>query len=316
MRYLITGGTGFVGSYVTRRLLREGHDVVAFDFRPAGTSIEQILTPEEIARIRIVDGDVTDLPRLRQACEEARVERLIHLAYLLQVESDANPVLAVKVNCDGTANVLEVAKDLGIPRVVWASSVTVFGPPAAYPQEFVPNDAPHHPVSVYGACKSLCEYLAHHYHKKHGVDSIGLRFSLVYGVGRMRGGGQFAYELINKPALGEAGNVPFGDDVVDWLYVDDAARGVVLASQAPPAKTRAFTMGGELRPMHEVARYVRQLIPDARISLQPGTFGITWKYDTSRIAEELGFRPEWTMERGIRETINQLRQRAGLPLVG
>lgn len=316
MIYLITGGTGFIGSYVARRLLAEEHEVIAFDYQPAGTSVEQVLTPDELARMQILQGDVTDLDHLLRVCKERRVERIIHLAYLLQSDSDANPVLAVKVNCEGTTNVLEVARQLGIPRVVWASSVSVFGRAGDYPYEFLPNDAPHHPLSVYGACKSLNEFLARHYFKRHGVDSVGLRFSLVYGVGRMRGGGQFATELINKPALGEKGVVANGDDLIDWLYVDDAARGVVLASQAPQTKSRAFTMRGDLRTVREAAEYMRRLIPDADIELLPGIMGFTWKFDTTQLEQELGFRAQWSMEAGIRETANILRRRAGLPLVG
>src|SRR3990172_5973116 len=145
MIYLITGGTGFIGSYVARRLLAEGHEGVAFDYQPAGTSVEQVLTPDELAHMQILQGDVTDLTHLLRVCEERRVERIIHLAYLLQSDSDANPLLAVKVNCEGTTNVLEVARQLAIPRVVWASSVSVFGRAGDCPYQFLPHHSPHPP---------------------------------------------------------------------------------------------------------------------------------------------------------------------------
>ncbi|MDR0718433.1 MAG: NAD(P)-dependent oxidoreductase [Treponema sp.] len=316
MNYLVTGGTGFIGSYIVRRLLAEGHTVVAHHSHSSETSAQQVLTPDELSRTNVVQGDVTDLDQLIHVCKEYKVERLIHMASMLAAETTGKPPLAVKVNCVGTTNIFEAARQLNIPRVVWASSVAVFGVAADYPYEVLPNDAPHHPKSIYGACKVLCEFMANHYFSEHGVDSIGLRFPVVYGPGRIRGGGMFANEVINKPAIGEKGNVTYCDEPINWLYPDDAARCAVIASQAPRTQTRVFTMSGDLRTLDQVADITRSLIPGADITVNPKKTGKTFKFDASQLERELGFRPEWSIEAGVKETINYLRRKAGLPLVG
>lgn len=319
MNYLVTGGAGFVGSYVTRRLLEQGHRVVVFDSQPSGTSIDRVLGPEERARAQIVAGDVTDLPHLLRLCQDSAVERIVHLAYLLGPDANANPARALKVNCEGTNNLFEVARLLKIPRLVWASSIAVFGSREDYPfpYEPLPNDAPLHPTTVYGACKALNEMMAQHYYQEYGLDIIGLRFSTVYGLGRLRGRAQATtVELINKPALGEKGIVPFGDDLRDWLYVDDAARAAVLTAEVPATNSRAFIVSGDLRPVREVAAYLCRLVPGAAIELLPGSCEQSFRFDTRTTERELGFRPAWSMEAGVRDMVNTLRRQAGLSPVG
>jgi nucleoside-diphosphate-sugar epimerase len=272
--------------------------------------------PDELSQVKITQGDITDLDQLLRACEEYKVERLIHMAGMLAAESGEKIPIAVKVNCVGTANVLEVVRLLKIPRVVWASSVAVFGVAADYSYEVLPNDAPHHPQSIYGACKSLDEFVANYYFSAHGVDSIGLRFPVVYGPGRLRGGGMFANEVINKPAVGEKGEVTYCDEPINWLYPDDAARCIVMCSQAPCTKTRVFTMSGELRTLEQVANITRSLIPGADITVHPKKTGKTFNYSGEQLEKEVGFRPKWSIEAGVKATVNYLRSKAGLSPVG
>ncbi|MDR0720181.1 MAG: NAD(P)-dependent oxidoreductase [Treponema sp.] len=321
MNYLITGGTGFIGSYIAKRLLDEKHTVVAFDFQPSETSAQEVLTPDELSRVKIVQGDVSDLDQLLRVCEEYKVERLIHMAAILAAETTGMVPNATKINCVGTTNVFEVARRLNIPRVVWASSTAVFGTAKDYSYEFLPNDAPHHPLSVYGACKQFCEFIANFYFRAYGLDSIGIRFPVVYGQGRLRGGGLFANEVINKPALGQKGEVTFSPNPLNWLYPDDAARCVVMASQAPHTETRVFTLSGELRTLNQIADIVRSLIPGADITVHTEFSKLegsdmTHKFDASQVEKELGFRPEWSIEAGVKATINKLRSKAGLSPVG
>jgi nucleoside-diphosphate-sugar epimerase len=321
MNYLITGGTGFIGSYIVKRLLDETHTVVAYDYQPSETSAQEVLTAEELSRVNIINGDITDLDHLHRACEENKVERLIHMAGILAAETTGMVPSAVKINCVGTTNVFEVARLLNIPRVVWASSTAVYGAAKDYSYEFLPNDAPHHPLSVYGACKEFCEFMANFYFKAYGLDSIGLRFPVVYGQGRLRGGGLCANEVINKPALGQKGEVTFSPNPLNWLYPDDAARCVVMASRSPHTETRVFTLSGELRTLNQIADIVRVLIPGADVTVHPEFSKLegsdmTHKFDASQLEKELGFRPEWSIEDGIKETINKLRSKAGLPLIG
>ena len=313
MSYLITGGTGFVGSYISRVLARRGEKVTVYDLMPDTSVMSMIMSPEDIGSINIVRGDISDFPQLARTVEENKVTRIIHLSSMLHPASNENPALAEKVNNQGQINVLECAREFDIRKIVWASSVVVFGPPEMYPEEYLPNDAPHAPVHVYGACKSFCEFIANHYQQTWGVDHIGLRFTIVYGPGRTRGATSFVHKLMREPALGEPVTVSYSDEVIDWQYVEDIASLVIKCSKVEPTKTHIFNTKFDIRSIAEAKQYVESIIPDARITLEPGTFGIAWKLDDSLLQEEIGFTPEYTMEKGILSTINFFRKQAGLP---
>lgn len=314
MAYLVTGGFGLIGTRIVRDLVRQGEQVVIYDVLSDGPALHQLLSEEERAKIKFARGDMTDLPLIMRTVKDNNVDRIIHMASILNEAADANPLLALKVICEGTLNIFETARILGLKKVVWASTVGVFGPPEKYSVEYLPNNALHSPWGVYGACKSLNENLAVHYFNRWGVDNTALRYTRVYGTGRP-GGKAVVTELMENPAIGKPGRVPLGDDVPDWLYVDDAARATVLAARVPKTKTRAYNVGGEIRSIKEVAEYVRKLLPGADITLLPGTTGMSWKYESTVIEEELGFRPEWHVERGVREIINETRRQHGLPPV-
>ena len=310
---LVTGGTGFIGSYVVRRLLRRGDRIIAFDLVPDRNAMDLVLTPEEAASVTLVRGDIRDAAHLFRVIHENEVTDLVHLAALLIPACNENPLLAVQIMGDAFVNVLEAARTFGLRRLVWASSVAVFGSPGDHAEEYVSNDAPHHPRTVYAGLKSLEEVLAKHYHAAYGVDSIGFRFTAAYGVGRMRGVSAFATALMEKPALGQPSVVPYGDDVVDWEYVEDAASMVLRALEVDGVSTRVFNTRCDIRSVREVAEFVRRVVPDARMEIEGGTTGIVWKCDDRLIREELGFAPEWPMERGCLETMNEFRRRASLP---
>jgi UDP-glucose 4-epimerase len=313
MSYLVTGGTGFVGSYISRALVRSGEKVIAYDFMPNTTVMDMIMSPEERNTISIVQGDVSDFLQLARTVEENKVTRIIHLSSMLHPASNENPALAERINNLGQINVFECARVFDIEKIVWASSVVVFGPPSMYAEEYLLNDAPHAPTHVYGACKSHCEFLANHYHKTWGVDHIGLRFTIVYGPGRTRGATSFVHKLMIEPALGKPTVVPYGDDVIDWQYVEDIASLVIKCSKVGQTRTHIFNTKFDIRSIGEAKKYVESIIPDADITLEPGTFGIAWKLDDSLLQEEIGFIPEFSMEKGILSTINFFRKTSGLP---
>lgn len=316
MNYLITGGTGFIGSYVAKDLLASGNSVICYDYAPNYEAVQKSLTQDQLDRLKIIHGDITaDKSQLIRVCEDNGIEKIIHFAGLLAAESEVDPLLATKINCVGILNVFEAARTVGLRRVVWASSVSVYGPPDKYSYEYLPNDAPHYPSTVYGMCKVFSEYMGRHYFNKCNLDNVGLRYNTVYGIGRLRGSGVFTTELIEKPALGKEAKVPYGDDSLNWLYVEDAARATILAAEGPTTKSRAFVIGGDPRPIAEVREYVMKLLPDSQIELLPGHYGIVAKYDISAAEQELNYKPQWNMERGVKENINKLRMMHGLPTV-
>lgn len=314
MSVLITGGTGFIGAYVARELIRAGQRVVTLDNLPSNV-IHNVLDPEEIAEVRFATGDVSSLRDVALAVHDNEVDRIVHLASLLHPAADQNPPLAIQVNVQGQTTILEAARLFRIKKIVWASSVVVFGGRSSHARRILPNDAPHHPVNLYGATKSFDEFLTNHYIDEWGVDALGLRFTVVYGPGRVRGASSFVNELV-KPALGQAATVPFGDDVVDWQYVEDVADLLAKCVDLPKTRTSVFNTQFDRRSIKEVGAYVTKLIPQAQITYQPGEFGIAWELDDSTLQAEIGFEPRFSMERGLREVMEHARREAGLPPLG
>lgn len=314
MTYLVTGGTGLVGSRVVRDIVREGARVVAYDARPNVDMLRELLSEDEIVgNVVTVQGDVTDVPSLFRAIKSNNVETIIHIASLLVLDSNANPLMGLKVNCEGMLCVLEAARILELRKVVWASSNSVFGPPHMYAEKFIPNDAPHYPQNIYAATKCFNEAAAEYYFREFGVDVTGIRYMHVYGGGQRRGFfGSIVQELVLNPALGKPGRVPHSDAVLGWSYVDDPARATVMVAKTPKTRTRCYSIRGDVRPVTDVAGYVRTLLPSAEITMLPGSFtGDSVMLDTSLIEAEIGFFPSWSMERGIRETINATRRAHG-----
>ena len=319
MRYVVTGGTGFVGAHVVRDLVKAGHDITIFDLSPNLEFLEDVLG-EPPRELRIVPGDVRDLLLLLRTFREAKAERVVHLASTLGAGSELNPLRTVQVNLEGTIHAFESALAVGAEKVVWASSIAVFGPTGLRAEESIANDAYHAPVRLYGACKTFLEQLALNYRRERELDAVGLRFSIVYGYGKaltMDRGSRSAHltELIEKPALGEPAAVPHGDDVQNLLYVEDAARAVVLASQALGTASPGLNVGGEDVLLRDAAAIVQELLPDAQIEVLPGVRDGSAGYELETTAKEIGYEPAFSLREGLRRNINALRAKAGLPQI-
>jgi nucleoside-diphosphate-sugar epimerase len=318
MHYLVTGGSGFVGAYVVRDLAREGHQVTVFDLALNREFLDDVLSADERRQVQLVAGDVTDLPLILRAMSDARPSRVVHLAATLGASSETNALRALKVNCEGTINIFEAALAFNVQKVVWASSIAVFGPPRRRPAGEIANDAFHQPNDLYGACKSMNEQLGRHYRRQRGLDCTGVRFSVVYGYGKAltmaRGtGADFLSELIDKPALGQPGVVPHGDEILDWLYVEDAARAVVLATKALKNRSIGLNICGERSTIRGVATRIKHLFPEVQLEVQSGTWGGPMHFEVATTEAEINYSPQFSLEEGLRLNINMLRRKHGMP---
>jgi UDP-glucose 4-epimerase len=307
MNYLVTGGTGFIGAHIVRLLNNDGENVTAYDASPNRNLLEKLIGRHKSDHVVVIQGDITDAAHLTQTCRQHNIERIIHTAAIIGSEE---PAVTVHVNCDGTINVLDVSRHLGIKRVVLSSSISVYGPPDRYKEEYIPNDAPHYPKNIYTATKTFNESCAHHYFREYDLDVIAIRLAHVYGFGRTRMGvgRTIDEELFIKPTLGTPGRVPFGDGIHNFMYIEDAARVMVMASRVETTRTRSFTADGDIVSTAQAAAHVKRLVPDAEITLLPGSVGWAYKFDTTPIREEIGYRPEWTIEKGVQDFISQIRK--------
>ena len=310
MSILVTGSGGFIGSYVARDALRQNEKVVSYDNTPDLSIIEDVLGSDLLRNVIHVQGDLLDLPLMLSTAKAHKVDRIVHMASLQIPASNANPHLALRINCEGTLNIFEIARLMDVKKLVWASSSAVYGPVEKYGNKPVANDAPHYPTTVYGACKSLNECMAAHYFNTYGVDSIGFRFTAVYGIGRIRGKSSFTTKMIEMAAYAKPYTVPYGDDLIDFQYIEDVSTMVLQALRLQrKTRSRVFNTQGDVRLVVEGVKYLKTLAPEADLTIEPGTFGIPWKYDTSELEREVGFKPKYSMEEGIKKTFEGFKTR-------
>jgi nucleoside-diphosphate-sugar epimerase len=313
-RVLVTGGTGFIGSYVAADMLEAGHDVIAYDL----STDDRILSKLDIAEdVEIRRGDVTDPTDVIRAVRETDASHIIHLAALLTNAAEDNPRAAMDVNIQGTNNVFEAARTLDdqVERVAWASSAAAYAPPSNYDGDWVTEADLVSPDTLYGATKAYNEHQARVYREEFGVSDVALRPTVAYGPYRETGGSAFLANIVEKPALGESFSVEYGDQVIDWQHVADIAQAFRKAAFTPEAELsqRVYNVRGEVATIREAVETMRELVPDADLSVSDeGELPWTQRLDMTPAREDLGYEPEYDLETGFRQYANVLREEAGL----
>src|SRR5579872_2624121 len=182
-RYLLTGAKGFRSSWIVKKLIERGDTPWIFDLDQESNRLRQLLSEEQEAQIKFVKGDVTNLDELDRAVAENGITHLIHLAALQVPACAADPLAGARVNILGTLNAFEVARKRQdtVRRIVYASSVAVFGPEEIYGGGTIRDGAPLQPSTHYGVFKQANEGNARVYFLNHGISSVGLRPGAVYG---------------------------------------------------------------------------------------------------------------------------------------
>jgi nucleoside-diphosphate-sugar epimerase len=313
MSILITGGTGFLGRHLVRHLLEAGEkDLLILDAAPNRAAIADVAS-----QVKVVPGDVTEVTALIDTINKYKVEGIIHLAYLLGTGGIRNPLPSINVNCIGTTNIFEAARLTGLKRVVYMSSVAVFPMRSTLTGPELSEDAPPAPDTVYGACKLFNEHIANYYASAYGLDPIGIRPTSVFGEGRGHRRGADADHFMVQPELALLGHpvtMPPDEQVSDWMYCRDAAEVFLRAYRVKNPKHRIFNMSGAPRKTGEITAYLREILPQAKISVSDKPFAMTSLVKTDRLREELGFTPKYTVEEGILAYLNDVRKREGMPL--
>ena len=311
---MITGGTGFLGSYLARYMVQEKGELglVLLDMYPNDNTVKEIRD-----QVTVVQGDICDSEEVLSTMKKHQVERVVHLAYFLTVGIEANPVQGIAVNCSGTANIFDAALRAGVRRVVYASSARVYGSNVVtLTNEPLTEDTPPSPSNIYGACKLMNDYLARVYYEKHGLDVIGMRPTTTFGAEKGRGAPGAQQEIMVRPemaALGEPVVLPPDDQYLDWMYAADAAQAWYLALTVEHPPHRIFNMTSEARPTGEITAYLRRLLPEAQITVSKEPLPTMPLISNQRLRQELGFAPRYTVEEGLRESFNRARAQAGLP---
>src|SRR5580692_8354043 len=247
MNVLLTGGYGCIGSWITRNLLERGDRVWIYDLKEDPKRLRLILDEAKLREVTFVQGDVTDLTRLRDALQANQITHIVHLAGLQVPTCRADPILGAKVNVLGTLAVFEAVRQSQpqVQRLVYASSAAVFGPPEVYPAGPLADDVKLVPSTHYGWFKCCNEGNARIYFQDHGLSSIGLRPWTVYGVGRDVGMTSEPTKAIKALALGRPYHITYGG-WQDLQYIDDVAKTFVRCLEAPYTGSKSYNLRGQV----------------------------------------------------------------------
>jgi len=303
----VTGGLGCVGAWVCRVLLESGDQPVVFDLAADKHRLDAIMAASEVSSVRVIAGDLTDHLAVRAAVEASGAERIIHLAALQVPLVRANPPLGAAVNVVGTTNVFESARVLGLDRVVFASSVAIYGPPGDYDTEILPNEATPRPADLYGAFKVDNELSAKIYHQRDGVSSIGLRPHTVYGPGRDQGITSEPTQAILAATAGDPYEISYGGRA-GFMYVEDVARTFVLASKVAFEGAESYGMRGVVASIGDFVRAISTVLgPDVEVTHGSALLPLAVGLDETELAALLGPVPNRSLEDGVRATAEHAR---------
>ena len=230
--FLVTGGSGFVGSWVLRLLLSQDAQVAVYDVQANRSRWDRVLGTDA-DRVSFFQGDLVDRPHLNKVCEEMGVTHVVHLGALLTPACQEDPWLACQVNVLGSVGVFELVRQREqIQGLAYASSLAVYGPPPEDPSPAGVEDtfAP----SFYGAYKRAVELVADQYWKHYGLTSFGLRPHVVYGPERDQG--LTAAPSLAARAIAEGRTFEMNyTGVAGYDYVEDVALALVRGATEAPA---------------------------------------------------------------------------------
>lgn len=263
-RFLVTGASGCIGSWVTRLLLDEGVHVVATDLREDRRRLD-LISLGPVAGLTHLDLDVTDAGAVHAVIADNAITHVIHLAGLQVPFCAANPPLGARVNVGGTVNVFEAvrAQDCGI-GLVYASSGAVFGRSVDYPGGVVSDFSTPAPETLYGVYKVANEGTARIYASDYGVGSVGLRPFVVYGPGRDQGRTSGPTIAMLAASAGVPYTIGLGGSSV-LTYAEDCARTFVAAARSAAGTTDALcaNVPGHRMGIRNLIEVIESVRPEA-----------------------------------------------------
>jgi nucleoside-diphosphate-sugar epimerase len=316
MKALVIGGSGLFGKKTCLTLLRdpEFETVVSLDVTPPPESFLRSI--ESFAgRFRFVRGDISQLEDLMSAAHAHGVDRIVNWAMILS--KAPNPRLNTKVGLMGACNVWETARLLGIKRVVYASSETVYGEQKDYGDRDITEEDRLLPFtgSFYALAKCLAEVMAGQYHELYGIESTALRPAIGYG----HGGKDPKFvrwfsDIVSLPAVGKPVALECtGDWLFSLILSDDVAEFAHRALKAPFSPHPAYNLGGPPLTLKDVAAVVKRYMPDAQISFgtEPEDCELPWKYSSDLAMKDFDFGP-MSLDQAVLVHMNEARAEAGM----
>jgi nucleoside-diphosphate-sugar epimerase len=311
-RILVTGAAGQIGSELTPRLreLYGRENVVASDIKRPD---EELFSSGPFEHL-----DVTDAGKLRQVVEDYDIDSIFHLAAILSAKGEREPQLAWRVNMKGLYNILEIAREIGLRRVFYPSSIAVFSPET--PRDRTPQLVVMRPRTIYGITKLAGELLCDYYFHRFGVDVRGVRYPGVISYKTPPGGGttDYAVEMFYAAVKGE----PYicfvrADTVLPMIYMPDCIKAAIQLMETDPSRlTRHadYNLASMSFSASELAEEIKRHIPEFKVEYKPDyrqRIADTWprSIDDSAARRDWGWEPSYSLAEMTKDMIKNLRKR-------
>tara|TARA_Y100001934_G_scaffold250989_1_gene313769 strand:- start:3300 stop:4232 length:933 start_codon:yes stop_codon:yes gene_type:complete len=303
---IVFGGGGLIGSYAVADLCELGMEVAVF----SRSAPKGILKSYE-DRLHWIYGDVGDAEEVARAVSDSGAGRIVHLAAALQFDCDRAPDAAMRINIGGTINVLDAARNHGVERVVFASSGAAFGVRADRQLEDVPVGPE---ITIYGSSKLLAEHIGIRYAEQHGFDFIALRYNMTFGPGNVTSPGMAkVIQDVTGAMDGDAVTISeVGGELQRHLtYVRDSATATALALTHPNPSHHVYNVAGpdeNYVTLREFTEMMKEVEPNCGTVTFTGQGREAGAVDTTRIRDDLGYQPQYSIPDGLRAQREDLKK--------
>ena len=319
--YFITGGAGFIGSTLSKKLIEQGNKVVTIDnfcdfYNPKikEDNVKELLQNENFKLYR---ADIRDRQAIKEIFDENNIDIVMHLAAMAGVRpSIENPILYQEVNCMGTQNILEEMREHDVKNGVFASSSSVYGNCKEVP--FREDMIVDYAISPYAATKKANEVMAHVYHKLFDMNIVMLRFFTVYGPKQRP---DLAINKFTRLMLEDKEIPMFGDGTTsrDYTYIDDIVDGIIKACDYCMSNKKVYeilNLGNSspttLKEMINIIGEVLGRKPKIKqMPMQPGDVERTYA-DISKTKKLIGYQPKITFKEGIENFVKWYKENENL----
>lgn len=309
MATLITG-IGLVGTSFAPLAIKRGERLVYYDFQPRREFLAKKIGSADVT---VVQKDIRDLPALVEAMQKYKIDTVVHTAGLIGGRVAEALYTGLQINVMGTINVAEAVRLVGVKRLVHISTFGVYDrqqeAATSIHEEFPRGDG-----APYGNSKAAKELMVEAYQQQFGFELIVLRLANVYGLGHFWGGsagGETIQTLLQKGMTGELVRIPQEQTRdFEYVYYKDVGRAIDSAATVPMPPKKFFNIGtAVVIKFDELIATAKRLLPKLHVEIIPGKTPRSAKYpmSISRAKQYLGWEPEYTMEMGFQDYIQELK---------